>query len=82
MAIAQARHWILASDHPRIRNFARAKKIRLTGTLGILVKAFKTNILSLSEVISIHTHLVNQGYRSPYRQPDDFLSFLRANIRD
>ncbi len=41
MAIARNRNWVFASDDGAAREFAKARKIKLTGTLGILIKAIK-----------------------------------------
>ncbi len=38
MAIAHNRSWVFASDDGAARNFAKERGIRLTGTLGILIK--------------------------------------------
>jgi predicted nucleic acid-binding protein len=76
MAIAHTRGWVFASDHPPVRNFARVRKIRLTGTLGILVKAAKRRILSVSEADSIHARIINHGYRSPLSPINGVSSFL------
>jgi predicted nucleic acid-binding protein len=70
------RGWVFASDHPPVRNFARVRKIRLTGTLGILVKAAKASILSVSEADSIHARIINHGYRSPLSPINGVSSFL------
>lgn len=81
MAIAHTRNWVFASDHPLIRNFARARKIRLTGTLGILVKAARVSILSASEADSIHACMVSQGYRSPLSPVNGVSSFLNHQLK-
>ncbi len=65
MAIAHNRNWVFASDDGAARNFAKQRGIRLTGTLGILIKAVKNKILCLSVADAIHAQMIDEGYRSP-----------------
>ncbi len=70
MAVAGTRSWVFATDDKAARNFAKECGIEITGTLGILVKAVSSNILSLSDADVIHTFMKNEGYRSPL--PDEY----------
>lgn len=79
LAIAHHRHWVLASDHPSIKTFAQDQGIRVTGSLGILIKAVKAKILSLPEADSIHTYIVSHGYNSPLSPVGGVSSFLTVN---
>ena len=77
MESAHTCNWVFAFDRPPARNFARTRKIRLTGTLGILVKVAKATILSASEADFIQAGMINQGYRSlllPIKGVSSFLN--------
>lgn len=76
MAIARTRNWVFASDDGSARRFATERGIRLTGTLGILVKAVKSEILSLSAADAIHARMIDEGYRSPLPYENGISSFL------
>lgn len=76
MAIARNRNWVFASDDGAARNFAKERGIRLTGTLGILVKAVKNQILCLSLADAIHAHMIDEGYRSPLSYENGISSYL------
>ncbi|MGH8000725.1 MAG: nuclease [Brasilonema sp.] len=76
MAIARNRNWVFASDDGAARNFAKERGIRLTGTLGILVKAVKSKILCLSLADVIHAQMVDEGYRSPLSYENGISSYL------
>ncbi len=76
MALAQTRNWVLATDDGAARRLATQLGIRLTGTLGILVKATSLSILSLSDADAIHARMVDVGYRSPLPYEKGISSFL------
>ncbi|AFY57395.1 putative nucleic acid-binding protein, contains PIN domain [Rivularia sp. PCC 7116] len=65
MAIARNRNWVFASDDGIVRQFAKERGIRLTGTLGILVKAVQYKIICSSLADFIHSRMIDKGYRSP-----------------
>ncbi|WP_347566289.1 nuclease [Scytonema sp. UIC 10036] len=65
MAIARNRNWVFASDDGAARKFAREQGIRLTGSVGILVKAVQCQFLSCSLADIIHAQMIDEGYRSP-----------------
>ena len=65
MAIARNRNWVFASDDGVVRKFAKERGIRLTGTLGILVKAVQCKIICSSLADFIHSRMIDKGYRSP-----------------
>lgn len=75
MAIARTRDWVFASDDGAARRFAQERSIRLTGTLGILVKATSIEILSLSDADAIHARMIDEGYRSPLSYENGISSF-------
>jgi predicted nucleic acid-binding protein len=76
MAIAFCRGWIFASDDGATRRFAQNQGIRLTGTLGILIKATTIGLLDRSEADTIHAQMVDEGYRSPLAYDGGISSFL------
>lgn len=65
MAIARTRDWILATDDGKARRFSQENGIRLTGSLGILIKATQQEIVSLTEADALHARMIDEGYRSP-----------------
>ncbi len=75
MAIARNRNWVFASDDGAARNFAKERDIRLTGTLGILIKAVQTKILCLSLADLIHAQMIDEGYCSPLSYENGISSY-------
>jgi len=65
MAIARTRGWILATDDGKARRFCQENGIRLTGSLGILIKATQQEIVTLTEADALHARMIDEGYRSP-----------------
>ncbi len=65
MAIARIRGWILATDDGKARRFCQKNDIRLTGSLGILIKATQQETVSLTEADALHARMIDEGYRSP-----------------
>lgn len=76
ITIARNRNWVFASDDGIARNFAKERGIRLTGTLSILVKAVKSQILCLSLADAIHAQMINEGYRSFLSYENGISSYL------
>lgn len=65
MAIARNRGWVLATDDREARRFAQERGVRLTGSLGILIKAVQQEIIGLEEADALHARMIDEGYRSP-----------------
>lgn len=83
MAIARTRNWVFASDDMRARRFAEERGIRVTGTLGILIKTTQKGILKLSQADSLHACMIDEGYRSPLSYEKGISTFLQQlNQRD
>lgn len=61
MAIAHNRNWVFASDDGTAKRFARKQGIRVTGTLGILAKAVKSNVICSSVANRIYAQLIEEG---------------------
>ncbi|WP_017654871.1 hypothetical protein [Fortiea contorta] len=76
MAIARNRNWIFASDDGTAKRFARERGIRVTGTLGILTKAVKSNILCSSVANNIYAQLFEEGYNFQLPYQNDISSHL------
>jgi predicted nucleic acid-binding protein len=76
LAIARNRNWVFASDDRAARKFAREQGIRLTGSVGILVKAVQCEFLSCSFADIIHAQMIDEGYRSPLSYKNGISSFL------
>lgn len=76
MAIALCRGWVFASDDGAARRFAQAQPIKLTGTLGILIKATQSGILTQADADGIHGLMIDEGYRSPFPYENGISSFL------
>lgn len=76
MAIALTRKWVFASDDKRARAFAKAKGIRLTSTLGILLKATELQIISCVMADRLHAFMVDEGYRSPLPYENGISKYL------
>lgn len=76
MAIARTRNWVFASDDGSARRFAKEQGIRVTGTLGVLVKAVSVERLSVFNADAIHAHMIDEGYRSPLPYENGISSFL------
>lgn len=76
IAIARTRRWVLASDERRVRNFAQQQGVRVTGTFGVLVKAAEQGVLDMDEADTMHTCLVDAGYRSPLSYENGVSKFI------
>jgi predicted nucleic acid-binding protein len=76
MAIALCRDWVFASDDGAARRFAQAQQIKLTGTLGILIKATKSDIITQADADIIHRLMIDEGYRSPLPYENGISGFL------
>lgn len=76
MAIAHTRIWILATDDGEARKFVQARGVRLTGSLGILIKATQQEIVRLTEADNIHARMIDEGYRSPLPYENGISGYL------
>ena len=77
MALARTRNWVFASDDSKARQFSQEQGIQVTGTLGILVKATSLFLIDLPEADALHTHMIDEGYRSPLPYRNGISSLLR-----
>lgn len=76
MAIARTRHWLLATDDGQARKIAQAEGIRLTGSLGILIKATQQAMIQLPEADLLHRRMIDEGYRSPLNYENGISLYL------
>jgi predicted nucleic acid-binding protein len=66
VAITATRGWAFLTDDARTRKEARRMNVRVSGTLGLLVQAVKTQQLTLDEANALLAQMMDAGYYSPY----------------
>jgi predicted nucleic acid-binding protein len=66
LAIAVQRGWAFFSDDARARQIGRNLHVPVSGTLGVLLRAVKAQLLSLAEANALLDQMIRAGYRSPY----------------
>jgi predicted nucleic acid-binding protein len=67
IAAAKTRHLVFACDDKLARNEAKKMGVALTGTIGILIKTVRVQILSLSQANKILKRMIHYGFYSPVR---------------
>lgn len=73
LTAAIAREFVLASDDWAARQVATGRKVRLTGTIGILVRAVRDGHISLGAANGILARMIALRYRSPVETLDDLV---------
>lgn len=73
LALAIARDLTLASDDRAARQQAKEHGIRLTGTIGILVRAVRQEYIPLSKANDVLARMIALRYRSPVQRLDDLV---------
>ena len=73
LAVAVARQLTLATDDLAARRAAAARGVKLTGTLGILVRLVREKHLTLAEANNILTDMIALHYRTPVNRLDDLI---------
>jgi predicted nucleic acid-binding protein len=73
LALAYTRDLILATDDLAARRKAGTLHIRLTGTLGILIRSVRENALTLEQANRILARMISLRYRSPVSRLDDLV---------
>jgi predicted nucleic acid-binding protein len=73
LALALSRGLILATDDLAARRLAREKRVRLTGTLGILIALVRNEMLALTEANALLETMIDKHYRSPVDDLDDLI---------
>lgn len=65
IAAAKIRGWIFASDDRLARREADSLGVRLTGTIGILIKATRTELLTIEGADKALAVMIKNGFYSP-----------------
>jgi len=73
LSIAASRNLKMLTDDLDARKLAYRSGIPVSGTIGILVQAVRTEILSLSEANTLLADMMSKGYFSPVDTLDEFL---------
>ncbi|MEW6416834.1 MAG: DUF3368 domain-containing protein [Nitrospirota bacterium] len=73
LAVAKTRGFIFACDDMVARREAQLLNIKLTGTLGILIKAVKKRLIYQKEADRILARMVENGFYSPIRSLKEIL---------
>lgn len=74
LALGAQYGWVVASDDLAARRAADRLGVRLSGTIGILVRLVREGFLTLSEGNQLLGQLLAAGYRSPVTALDDLLA--------
>ena len=73
LAAARMRNMILATDDRAARRKVVEQGVRLTGTLGILIRLVRDAHLPLAQANKLLEEMVQQGYRSPVQELDSLV---------
>lgn len=73
LALALSRGFILASDDRAARRQAAERGVRLTGTIGILVRAVRERHMPLWEANDVLVRMIALRYRSPVQRLDELI---------
>ncbi len=73
LALALARGLVLGSDDLAARRMASGRNVRLTGTIGILIRAVREEYWSLARANEILAQMIALRYRSPVARLDDLI---------
>jgi predicted nucleic acid-binding protein len=68
IAIARARGYVFACDDRAARKEATLCGVRLTGTIGILIKAARQGAIQLKQANAILRKMVGSGFYAPVEQ--------------
>jgi len=73
LAVASAHGFVLATDDLAARRAATQRNVRLTGTIGILIRLVRAGHLPLAEANNILAQMIVLHYRSPVERLDDLV---------
>lgn len=73
IAVAKRRGYVFASDDMTARNEAAILEVSLTGTIGILYKAFKRKIINLNKGNEILKEMIKRGFYSPIKSLEEIM---------
>ena len=71
IAVAKARGYIFACDDRVARKEADLQHVRLTGTIGLLIKAVKKKVINSHEADVILNQMIANGFYSPVKSIKD-----------
>jgi len=66
LAIAATRGWAFLTDDRRARRAARRLNTLVSGTLGVLVEAIKSDLIGIDQANALLAKMMKAGYYSPY----------------
>ena len=67
LAVGEARGGLVLTDDSAARRLASALKLKISGTLGVLLGLVRREILSLARADALLAEMVARGYRSPVK---------------
>jgi predicted nucleic acid-binding protein len=73
LAVASTRGFVLATDDLAARRAATRRNVRLTGTVGILIRLVREGHLPLAEANNLLAQMIALHYRSPVERLDDLV---------
>ena len=75
LAVAKSRGFVFACDDKAARKEAELLGVKLTGTLGILIKAVRENIVGVEPADKILKKMISEGFYSPARSIRKIMSY-------
>ena len=73
LVLAVSRNMVLVTDDLAARKLATRRKVRLTGTVGLLIEMIHNGSMPLEEGNTFLEQMMNSGYRSPWDHLDDLI---------
>ena len=73
LVLAVSRNMVLVTDDLAARKLATRRKVRLTGTVGLLIEMIHNGSLPLEDGNSFLEQMMDSGYRSPWDHLDDLI---------
>lgn len=74
IAMAEEQHLTFFSDDKVARNIARDRRVKISGTIGILKVAVEEYKISINEADVVLRKMIQGGYRSPIRSIKEVLA--------
>lgn len=74
IAVAESREGVVVTDDGDARKVAKNRGIRLTGSIGVLIRGVKRNLVDKSTADKwLKSWIHDIGFRAPSKDIDDFL---------
>ena len=73
IAVAKTREFVFACDDKVARREASLLGVKLTGTIGILIRAVRKNIVNSKRADEILNHMIAYGFYSPVNSIEEIL---------